>query len=190
MGIVTKDDQALVSLIQQDNHHAFMQLYNRYSGLLYVYATRITRNDEAAEDLVQDVFASLWDKRHTLELKSDLASYLYSAVRYRFFDLVDKRKVRSDYFDRLTHFAETASPQTDQHLLEKELIGLVERAIASLPDRMRRIFELSRKEHLTNKEIAEMLRLSEKTVKNNLSLAVKNLKKKLGPYIVFLLLLQ
>src|SRR5690606_10035190 len=135
------------ALMKEDSRAAFMQLYDRYSGVLLAYAMRITHADDEAEDLVQDVFVSLWDKRHTLRLQGGFATYLYTAVRYRFFDLVDKRRVRSDYLGKLAHFMGDDQLQADHRVLERELVALVEVAVASLPDTMRRIFELSRKEH-------------------------------------------
>jgi len=138
--------------------------------------------------LVQDIFIYLWDKRQTINFTSSISSYLYSAIRYKFFDLVDKQKVRADYVQAFQLFLDKGEFLTDNYITEKELSATIEKEIANLSAKMREVFLLSRKENLSNKEIAERLNISEKTVKNQLSTALKTLKVRLG-LLTFLLLL-
>jgi RNA polymerase sigma-70 factor (ECF subfamily) len=173
-------DAELTDLLKSDDQSAFTELYDRYKGLLYIYACKITRDDDMAEDLVQDIFIYLWDKRQTINFTSSISSYLYSAIRYKFFDLVDKQKVRADYVQAFQAFLDQGEYQTDNYISEKELSGVIEREVNKLPAKMREVFLLSRKEYLNNKEIAERLDISEKTVKNQISTALKTLRTKLG----------
>ncbi|MDB5157992.1 MAG: polymerase subunit sigma-70 [Mucilaginibacter sp.] len=186
--ITSYTDVELAELLKSGNQLAFTELYNRYNGLIYIYACKITGDNDIAEDLVQELFVNLWDKRQIINFTSSVSSYLYAAVRYKFFDLVDKQKVRSDYAQNFQLFLDNGEHLTDNYILEKELANIIEKEIDKLPAKMRRVFLLSRKENLTNKQIAVHLDISEKTVKNQLSTALKTLKLKLG-LVTFLLML-
>lgn len=183
-------DLELTDLLKSGSQSAFTEIYDRYSGLLYVFACKTVKDEDLAEDLVQEVFIYLWDKRHTISFKSSLSSYLYSALRYKFFDLIDKQKVRADYIQAFQLFIDKGEYQTDNYIIEKELTAIIDSEINNLPAKMREIFLLSRKENLGNKEIAERLDISEKTVKNQLSLALKTLRVKLGLLAFIFLLLN
>ena len=181
-------DTELTDLLKSDDQFAFTELYNRFKGILYIYACKITRDNDIAEDLVQDVFIYLWDKRQSINFTSSIGSYLYSSVRYKFFDLIDKQKVRADYVQAFQAFLDQGEYLTDNYISEKELAATIEKEVANLPAKMREVFLLSRKDNLTNKEIAERLNISEKTVKNQLSTALKTLRTKMG-LVAFLFLL-
>lgn len=176
-------DQELTVHILNHDHQAYIELYNRYHGLLYVYACKITHDELEAEDIVQEVFIYLWEKRTVIKITSSIASFLYSAVRYKFFNLLDSKKVRTDYSRSFQSFIDEGVCTTDEYVREKELAGLIEREISMLPDKMREIFELSRKEFLTHKEISKRLNISEKTVKNQINNSLKVLRARLGPFV-------
>lgn len=181
-------DFELTKMLVSGDHKAFIEIYNRFQAILYVYACKITMDKGEAEDIVQEVFIYLWDKRTTVILRSSLSSYLYSAVRYKFFNLLDHQKIRRDYKQSFQNFLEHGEYITDNYIREKEFSQLIEKEIAALPDKMREIFELSRRQNLSRTEIAEKLNISEKTVKNQISNALKILRGKLG-FFPFLLLL-
>ncbi len=166
--------------LKKDDHDAYAQIYDRFNGLLYIYACKIVKDFDEAEDIVQEVFISLWDKRNTLVLKSSLSSYLYSAVRYKFINLLDHKKVRTDYSASLQSFIDEGEYLTDDYIREKEFKQLIEKEISLLPDKMREIFVMSREQNLSYREIAEKLDLSEKTVRNQVNNALNNLRAKLG----------
>lgn len=183
-------DNELVDLLKSGDQNAYTQIYDRYQGLLFVYACKITKDEDEAEDIVQEVFFYLWDKRRTIFFKTSLSAYLYSAVRYKYFNLLDHKKVRANYAGSLQEFMEKGDVQADHVIREKELTRLIEKEISLLPAKMREIFELSRKEHLSHKEIAEKLNLSEKTVKNQINNALKELRVKLGMFTFLLFLMK
>ncbi len=180
--LATQSDEELVDRINAGEDRAFMEVYKRYRGVLYTFACRIADDEGQAEDLVQEVFLSLWEHRSSLRLQGSLSAYLYSAVRYRFFDWVDKRRVRQDYAQGFGRWLDREPIPADSGLLVAELQALVEEGLSRLPANMRRIFELSHQDQLSNHEIAELIGLSEKTVRNNLSGAMKALRRRLGPY--------
>lgn len=173
-------DTELTALLKSGDQHAYTEIYDRYQDLLYIYACKVTKDESEAEDIVQEIFFYLWDKRSSLNFSVSFSSYLYSAVRYKFFNLIDHKKVRSNYADSLQHYVKTADVQADHQVREKELSRIIETEIALLPPKMREIFELSRKVSLPHKDIAIKLNISEKTVKNQVNNALKQLRVKLG----------
>lgn len=183
-------DQELISLLKGNSQSAFTQIYDRYQSLLFIYACKITKDESEAEDIVQEVLFYLWDKRHVISFQGSLSSYLYSAVRYKFFNLLDHKKVRIDYADSFQKFIKLESVQADYSIREKELSRLIEKEITLLPAKMREIFELSRKHHLSHREIANKLDISEKTVKNQVNNALKILRTRLGICNFLILLIK
>lgn len=173
-------DNELAALLINGDQRAYTQLYNRFKGILYVHAYRILQDKEDAKDIVQELFTVLWVKRDSLTLKTGIASYLYAAVRNRVFDKISSKKVESRYFESLKDFSLEEGYSTDSVMQEKELSALIEKEIAALPDKMRQIFELSRKNNLSHKEIATQLILSDKTVKKQVNNALRILRLKLG----------
>ncbi len=183
-------DAELTGLIKSDDKDAFTEIYNRFHPLLYLYACKITRDDDLAEDLVQELFISIWDKRLSLNVTSSISSYFYSAIRYKFFDLVDKQKVRADYLNTMQFLLDGHSYDTDNYIAEKELSATIEKAVAELPEKMRKIFLLSRKNNLSNKEIAVELNIAEKTVKNQIGIALKSIKGQIGLHAFLFMLIH
>ncbi|SDE88318.1 RNA polymerase sigma-70 factor, ECF subfamily [Dyadobacter soli] len=172
-------DSALLALIADDDELAFAEVYRRYKGVLFLHARRILGNDEEAKDVLQELFTALWTRRKSIDLKTSLPAYLYAAVRNRVFDVIAHRKVEEKYIASLATFIEKGEYVTDQQLLEQELSELIEKEIAALPPKMREVFELSRKEDLSYKEIADQLHISDKTVKKQVNNALHILREKL-----------
>jgi RNA polymerase sigma-70 factor (family 1) len=180
-------DVELLALLRAGDRNAFTAIYERYNGLLYTFAYKLTADREAAKDIVQELFISLWNKREETELTGALNSYLYSAVRYRFLKQVAHEKARTKYAEEFLLSMETATSQ--ETVTEQELILKVEELLSHLPPKMARILAMNKLQHLSNKEIAEEMQLSEKTVKNLKTQAIRHLRLKLGilQVLVFLL---
>ena len=170
----------MLSLLKQGDVAAYTELFDRFQPLLYVAACKIAGDEDEAADLVQEVFIKLWDKRESLSCEGPVLAYLSAAVRYKFFDLLSKKKVRANYASSMQAYIGRGVPLTDHYIREKEMLRIIEQQIALLPPKLRVVYELSRKANLSTAEIAEMTGVSEKTVKNQLSLAVKELRVKLG----------
>lgn len=185
----TCSDLELLLLVQEDNRNAFEEIYARFYGLLYVHAHRKLGDSEVAQDIVQDIFVSLWKNRSVLKLESPLSAYLYAAIRYKVINVLSKQKHAQAYLDSLANFLETDRIEADHLIREKQLQACIEKEIQALPPAMRRIFMLSRFEQLSHKEIAEKLDLSEQTVRTQVKNALRILRKRLGlfTYLLFLL---
>lgn len=173
-------DQELVVQLRRGSVAAYTEIFERFQPLLYIYARKIVKDRDEASDIVQEVFLYLWDKRAEIVFEGSVLSYLYSAVRYKFFNLLDKNKVRKDYAISLQRFMLAGTTQTDDLLREREMMRIIEEQINLLPPKLKIAYELSRKANMPTDQIAELLGVAEKTVQNQVSLAIKQLKLKLG----------
>lgn len=188
--VLSLTDAELLENLPMGDDKAFTEIYNRYFGVLYVHAYKILGNDEEAKDAVQDVFSSLWTRRESITLSASLASYLYSSVRNKVFDILQHRKVEIKYTDSLRDFIEAGYVITDHQIREKELTAHIDKEIAALPPKMKLIFELSRKSYYTHREIAVELKLSEQTVKTQVKNALRILRLKLDTLLLLIFLFQ
>jgi RNA polymerase sigma-70 factor (ECF subfamily) len=174
-------DDILLDLIRlEDDSAAFSELYNRYWNKIFLLAANSLGSAEEAKECVQDIFCSLWNRRQTLELRYSLYTYLAVAVKYRVINILNsayrKRHRKSDVeIDDL----EIYSPSAETELLEKELFARLEKAVNLLPEKCQLVFRMSREEGKTHRQIAEELSISEKTVNNHLTKAIKDISSNL-----------
>ncbi|MBV7533016.1 RNA polymerase sigma factor [Chitinophaga sp. sic0106] len=173
-------DNELVTFLKEGNRHAYTEIYHRYKRLLLVFALRRLENEEECKDLIHELFLQLWVRRTELTITSSLSAYLYTAVRNRILDIITHQNVSARYIDSFQGYINQGEDNTDHLVRHKELLQLIESEIATLPPKMRLVFELSRKTNLTRKEIADQLDLSEQTVKSHMQHALKILKSRLG----------
>lgn len=182
-------DQELLALFRNGEQKAYQVIYKRYWALLFRHARRILQNDEEAKDVVQDIFTMLWMKGPILFVDTTLSAFLYSSLRNKILDLIDRNKVRVDYAASLSSFIDHGELTTDNLIREKELSAAIEKEISFLPEKMREVFELSRKSHLSYREIAEKMNITDNTVKKQMNNALKLLRLKLGTTILLFILL-
>lgn len=178
-----------MDLVRQHDEQAFTEIYNRYKGVLFVHAYRMLENAEEAQDIIQDLFTVLWSRRSEIVLTGSLSSYLYAAVKNRILDQMARDKTRDRYIDSLAGFIEEGEYITDHQLRENELNRLIEKEVSLLPARMRQIFEMSRINNLSYKEIAKEMNISDKTVKKQISNALIILRKKIDVAFAVLIVL-
>lgn len=179
-------DQELIVLLKQGDHAAFTEVFDRYNSLLYIHAFKKLRNSEEAKDMVQDTLSVLWYKRETLDAGNNLGGYLYTALRNKIFDFLSHQQVSHKHLVSLQEFLNKGNVFTDHLIRKKQLTAIIEKEIAALPPRMREVFELSRKAHMTHKQIAEKMAISEETVKDQVKKALKVLKPRIGLAIAML----
>ncbi|WP_158795634.1 RNA polymerase sigma factor [Pedobacter sp. L105] len=181
-------DVELISLIREDDQNAFAEIYSRYKAVLYIHAFNLLRDREESKDILQQIFAALWSNRKDFKLESQLAGYLYTAVRNTIFKVIAHKQVESKYISSLAEFIQHNENATDHLVRQNQLSLLIEKEISQLPEKMREVFELSRKLNYTHKEIASKLGISEKTVKNQVNNALKILRLRFGVFIYLLIL--
>jgi len=182
-------DEELTALLKAGDAASFSELFRRYNRLLFVHAFRLSGDEEEARDIVQDVFAILWDRRAETNFTSNFSGFLYTMIRHRVFDRIAHQKVAENYVLSIKDFFAKGEAKTDHLLRTRELEAIIEQEIALLPVHLRETFELRRK-GLSHKEIAEQLDISEKTARNQASKAMKVLRTKLGILVYLFLLLN
>lgn len=163
-------------------------IYKKYWEQLFLCAYRLLKDKSTCEDIVQDIFLRLWLKRKEITIATSLEGYLFTAVRYRVFLTIRRGKVHSSVFDDLEQRL-WVNPESDVHIYQKELQERVLSIVASLPDRCQTIYRLSREGHLSNREIAERLSVSIKTVENQITIALKRIRKSLPDLLVLIAVL-
>ncbi|MFD1143615.1 RNA polymerase sigma factor [Larkinella insperata] len=178
-------DPELIALIAKDNEFAFAEIYERYKGVLYLHAYRMLGDEDEAKDILQELFTALWVRRKELNFISALSAYLYQAVRNRVLDVIARKKTEEKYIDSLSQFIASGEYITDHKVRENELRSIIESEVARLPAKMKEIFELSREENLSYKEIADALNISDKTVKKQVSNALKILRQRIEMIAVY-----
>jgi RNA polymerase sigma-70 factor (ECF subfamily) len=173
-------DIELLSLLKAGKHAAFAEIFERYNDLLYTHAYNKVRNKEDARDIVQDVFIKLWNKHEQLEITNNLPGYLYVMTRNATLSLISHKNIVGNYANSFNEYRINHEAVTDHLIREKQFAQIIENEIAALPPRMREAFELSRKHHLTNKQIAERMGISEDTVAFQIKMALKHLRPRIG----------
>jgi RNA polymerase sigma-70 factor (family 1) len=185
----TLGEDELINLLQQDKLGAFREIYTRYWKQLYADAYKRLKNKEMAEEIVQEVFTSLWHKRGALNITQTLGGYLFTSVSNLVIDQYRKDLVRARYKESFKLVYSETDNSTEDAILVKELEHTIEHEVNSLPDKCRSVFELSRVEHKTNKEIASELGISEKTVEHHITKALKHIRVGLGNYLSIIVML-
>ncbi|WP_343524773.1 RNA polymerase sigma-70 factor [Pedobacter sp.] len=166
-------DQELFEALKGGEVKVFNEIYERYFGLLYRHAYQMLRDRVQAEDVVQDIFQMLLEKCNELELRHSLKAFLYSSIRFRILKQFRHNKVVENYLSTIVALSESTVQTIDIYIEEKELAKRIEDGLSKLPSKMRQIFELSRIDELSYKEISEKLNVTEHTVRKQMSNALK-----------------
>lgn len=167
------DDKLLLELLSKSDESAFTEIYNRFWKKIFSIAYNRLSELETAEDIVHDVFASLWANRNKTEIDS-LENYLATATKYMVLSKI-KRKLR----DR--NYIATTQPLHEVFAIEdslhyKRILEILKNEVEKLPEKCKLIFKYSRDDGMPAKQIAKVLHLSPKTVENQLNKALKHLK--------------
>ncbi|MFD2581542.1 RNA polymerase sigma factor [Pedobacter vanadiisoli] len=166
-------DLELILLINQEEEQAFTEIYNRYWEKMVSYAVRLTKSEEEAADIVQEIFVSIWNRRTTLVVKTTLGAYLIRSTRNLCLRYIERNIHTGDFLDKITEQAVDNSLNIEESISLKELQENIDLGIAKLPKKMREVYLLSRDEQLSYREIAEKLNIAEGTVKKQVSNALK-----------------
>jgi len=157
----------------------FNQVVNKYYPCLCDFAFVITQSKEFSEEIVDDVFLKIWDRREEVSHIENLTSYLYKAVRNTSLNYLEKKnRLHFVSFENLPEInlpSEMKTPEED--IISKEAYWDITRVINSLPAKCRLIFKLAKEDGLKYKEIASLLNLSEKTIENQISIALKKVSE-------------
>ena len=179
VAIGTLSDMELVGSLKLGNQAAFKEIYARYWHPLYLHACHMLDDEDEAQDIIQELFIALWNKPECLWVHTSLKSFLYAATRNRVLNQIRKSKTNQNFIQLLGQGITEKDFKTVNDIDLKELTRIIDEEVQKLPPRMREVFELSRKDFLTHKEIAAQLGTSEETVKKQISTSLRVLRVKL-----------
>lgn len=183
------DESLTIASLRQGDRQAFTLIYEHYWEKLFVVAYRRLRDREAAEEMVQNVFTSLWARREKLSIEKSLGAYLGASLKYEVLNYLRAQAVRERYAMEQMATAPAGDEYTGQVLSFEELRQRMDEEISKLPEKCRLVFTLSKLEGYSNKEIAEQLDISPKTVEAHMGKALKTLRGGLEEFLPSIVLL-
>ena len=176
----TQQTHDLALRLRNNDISAFNEFYWKYHDAIYANALKIIRDPLIAEDIVQDVFVTLWERRHAIDPKQDIAGWLFVVSHHKTVDQL-KRKLRQALAEKVLQAAvENTDPFEED--ITKEQIGAIEKAVDQLSPQKRKVFELCKVQRITYEKAAEELHISKYTVKEYLSEAIISIKKYIGQH--------
>ena len=185
------EEQSFISQLNKKKPQAFRILFNTYCRALILYAMDFNIKQDAAEDIVQDIFVRIYEGSSTFPNMEALRSFLYTSVRNHCLNLLKHEKIRQNYVQKFNPEEEEAAGQEEIELkmLKEEVYRRIFTILETLPPQCRKIFELHL-QGMKNESIAGMLELSVHTVKTQKKRAMKQLREQLGDFYVLFLLFR
>lgn len=165
-----------MQLLRDSDEGAFAEIYRRHWEKLAISAMKVIGSREDARDIVQEVFVSVWKRRHEIDVRISLPAYLMRSVRNAAIRYIQKNITRHHYLSTLNAVVNLSMANPAQDYESTEFRALVEKAVAALPPKMQEVYSLSRNENMSYKEIAEQMGIAENTVRKQLSNALKSLR--------------
>lgn len=175
-----KADQEYVECLKKDEFSAFDALFHKYSEKLYAFALSVTRDTFAAEEITQLVFLKIWEKRTLINEHLSFKSFLFSVAYHETISWIRKEKSERNRINEFVQISGFHTYETDQTVDFNSIEEIANQLIEEMPEKRKAIFRLSREQGYSNKEIAEKLEISIKTVENQMTSALKYLREKLG----------
>lgn len=166
------DEKALLAEIATGDERAFRKLFDLYKERFYAVVLKMTNSDEVAQDIVQDIFMNLWNKRASLVDIDNPSSYFFTAVYRRVYHHYRKLALEKKVLQAASP-AKEAVNTTDEMVLAHESENLIYKALEKLPPQQQLVFKLSKLEGLSREDVAHQLQISPNTVRNHLADAIK-----------------
>ncbi|MGZ3873228.1 MAG: RNA polymerase sigma-70 factor [Mucilaginibacter sp.] len=178
------NDKELTGRLQAGDEQAFTEIYNRYWAKLFSIAANKIMDLGEAEEIVQDIFISLWKRKSELGVIDTLSAYLAVSVKYRVIKILDKRHHQQKYASYSRQTTVITDDSTQQWLEFEELRTRLAAFVADLPEKCRLVYQLSRESGYPHKKIATEMGISEKTVEAHLGKALKTLRARLSNFLL------
>jgi RNA polymerase sigma-70 factor (family 1) len=182
-----RTDQELTALLKKDDRDAFTELYDRYWKKLFVIATNKLKDKAVAEELAQDILADIWQRRNSITITTTFNAYLSVALKYKIIDYLARLHHRNDYEAYIASRQSDRDDYTQNWLSFEELRQRLEQYVQELPEKCRVVYQMSKEQGYSHKDIAADQGISEKTVEAHLTRAMKTLRGKLGDTHFFIL---
>lgn len=171
-------DILLLKLIKKDDELAFKELFESYFTPLCRFVFQFIKDDSSAKEIVLDLFLYIWENRDKIEIETSFKSYIFRSARNRSLNFL--RNVTNTF--SLQDVTEDRLPVDHSVTENQEIVGLellIQEAIMALPDKCRIVFDKSRKENLSNQEIASQMQITVKAVEGHITRALKRIRKQL-----------
>jgi RNA polymerase sigma-70 factor, Bacteroides expansion family 1 len=183
------NERVLISELKRGSQKALDSIYKMYAKRLYAFCLQYTKSKENAEEIVEDVFVWIWVNRCDIHQEETLRSLLFIRAKHYLINAYRSHINSPVYEDYVNYQDELITDDIQQHMEYEDFIHQLRNALTKLPHTQQQIIELSKIQQVSNKDIAMQLSLSEQTVKNQLSLGLKNLRKELNkvPFLFWLL---
>lgn len=181
---VSYNNAILLELLSKSDESAFTEIYNRFWQKLFTIAYNRLKESQEAEDIVHDVFSSLWVNRGKIKIES-LENYLATATKYMVLAKI-KQQERKRMYDHSFHKTQVVELTVESSLHYKRILEIVKTEVDKLPEKCRLIFNCSRNEGMSIKQIADELNISSRTVENHLNKALKHLRVAIKTIVCFL----
>ena len=176
-----------LNALKEGQKNAFEMFFRQHYNHLCNYANSFVKDRDEAEEIVQNAFASLWEKRQSLEIRTSVRSYLFSMVHNYSLNYLKHEKVKQKHASEMLYMGEDSTEEVDSHASDLE--QKIFQALQTLPEKCRIVFKLSRFEELKYSEIAERMNISVKTVENQMGKALKLMREELRDYLPLILIL-
>lgn len=175
--MTVQGEHLLILELKRGSKDAFDRIYKLYAGRLLSYCKQYTKSREDAEEIVQDVFVTLWNRREAIRQEETLHSLLFTISKHRVINAYRSTINSPIYEDYVDYQNELSTSEGYDRVEYEQYVKIVKDAIRHLPSTQQHVIILSRFSQLSNKEIAERLSLSEQTIKNQLSVGLKTLRE-------------
>lgn len=186
IGVNKVNISQLFFLFKKGDERSFSQIYDMYSGELLRFLLKKVDDEFVAEDILHDLFLSLWKNRENLESIESLPSYLYSSCRYQVFAYYRRQIKKGDEVDFNSIDILDNEVSVEERMHYKYLKDLVDIEVENLPEKCKIVFKMSRGEYMSTKEIAYALDISESTVEKHINKAISRIRLRTKKYFHFL----
>ncbi len=170
-------DAELALRINAGEKNAYQELFERYAPRIYQFSLSYLKNSADSEELVQDVFLKIWEKRETLDHSKNIKAFIFKVAVNTIYDFIRHKNIENAFSDFARANFETNSNNTWHTVIFDEMQENLQKLLAQLPEQQQKIFQLSKEEGLSSEEIAAKLNLSKRTVENHLYRAISFLKE-------------
>lgn len=184
--MTTDQPETLTGPLHLGESPAFESLFNTYWESLYQYTARVLCSEADAQDLIQDLFTDLWERRHTLRITSHIRYYLFSAARKAILRKFRDDGVKEKHLERFVQYEEQGSELTMSAIIHKDMIAQLQDDLQALPEKERQVFAWSHFDELSIREIASKTGTAEQTVRNQLNSAYRKARRLMNKLLIVL----
>lgn len=176
-------ERVKVEALCRGNHNAFEEIFIAYFHKVRLFICGIIKSEADAEELAQDIFCKLWTNRDAINAEKPLGAYIYTMAKNAAFNYLKHKSVEQEYLIDYPFLDDVPTPE--DVLFAREISLLIEVTVKEMPIQRKRIYLLSREKGVSNADIAIKLGISKKTVENQLSLALQELRKVISLFFLF-----